>query len=84
MNQSEENIKNSFMKVKVDIASLKDQLVSMAEGQEKIMAIIDELKSEVSKKKETPAKKDKKVAKKKVAKKKAKKVAKNKVKLKVI
>ena len=73
MNQSEENIKNSFTKVKVDITSLKDQLVSVTEGQEKLMAIIDELKSEVSKKKTTPEENAKKVAEKKVAKKKTSK-----------
>jgi len=42
MNQFEANVVNSFKQVKKDILELKDQLIRLAEGQEKLEALISE------------------------------------------
>ena len=74
----EETVKNSFQKAKADIAVLKDQLVILAEGQEKLTALIDGLQNKVKKPAsiEKPKKIAKKTSKKKAAKKKASKKSK--------
>jgi len=45
MNRIEKNLRKSFAEVKKDIIEIKNQILIIAEGQEKIQAEIDELRN---------------------------------------
>ena len=50
MDKLETNIINSFRRVREEILELKDQILRLAEKQEKIEVLVDELRSKAVKK----------------------------------